>query len=277
MTVMTPDLPPTPDASPQAGPAEPTRIAVGGVRFDPLTLSQTIDRVVAEAGAGRGGWVITANLDHARRARVDPEYQTMLAEADLVVADGAPMIWAARVQGTPLPERVAGSSMVAPLAAAAAEHGLSIYFMGGTPGTAQQAADLLVEQYPGLRVAGTSCPPMGFESDPAEMARIREGLAQAQPDLVYVALGSPKQERLIRELREGFPGLWWLGIGISLSFLTGEVQRAPSWMQRCGLEWFHRLAQEPRRLAKRYLVHGLPFACRLMVGAVAKRLSGSAR
>ncbi|MFI4860273.1 MAG: WecB/TagA/CpsF family glycosyltransferase [Phycisphaerales bacterium JB063] len=264
-------LPASPDG------AAPARIDVGGVRFDPLTLSQTIEHIADAAQAGRGGWVITANLDHARRARVDDEYRDMLGEAELVVADGAPIIWASRVQGAALPERVAGSSMVEPLAAVAAERGLSIYLMGGTPGTAKEAGDLLASRYPGLRIAGVSCPPMGFEKDPAEMAQIRESIGQARPDIVYVALGSPKQERLIRVLRGDFPGVWWLGIGISLSFLTGEVQRAPSYIQRLGLEWCHRLVQEPRRLAKRYLVHGLPYAFRLGLGSFWRRLSGKTR
>jgi len=277
MSVTAPPAPVNDEADPQQGPGTSGRIEVGGVLFDALTLAGTIDHVVAEAAAGRGGWVITANLDHARRARVEPEYRAMLSEADLVVADGAPMIWASRLQKTPLPERVAGSSMVAPLAEAAAGAGLSIYFLGGTPGTADEAAGLLAQQYPGLKVAGTQCPPMGFENDPAEMAKIRDGLAQARPSMVYVALGSPKQERLIRDLRGDFPEVWWLGIGISLSFLTGEVHRAPSWMQRCGLEWCHRLAQEPRRLAKRYLLHGLPYACRLGLGALARRWSRGGR
>ncbi|MEM9414669.1 MAG: WecB/TagA/CpsF family glycosyltransferase [Planctomycetota bacterium] len=266
-------------ATPQGGAdhAAPARIDVGGVLFDPLTLAQTIEHVAGAAQAGRGGWVITANLDHARRARVDDEYRDMLREAELVVADGAPIIWASKVQGAALPERVAGSSMVEPLAKVAAQRGLSIFLMGGTPGTAQQAGDLLVERYPDLKIAGVSCPPMGFEKDEAEMSQIREDLRRTKPDLVYVALGSPKQERLIRVLRGDFPDCWWLGIGISLSFLTGEVQRAPSYIQRLGLEWLHRLVQEPRRLAKRYLVHGLPYACRLGLSSVWRRLSGGAR
>ncbi|XAL98745.1 WecB/TagA/CpsF family glycosyltransferase [Phycisphaeraceae bacterium D3-23] len=262
---------------PAPGGEGPARIDVGGVLFDPLTVAQTIEHVAGAAASGQGGWVITANLDHARRARVDDEYRDMLREAELVVADGAPIIWASKLQGAALPERVAGSSMVEPLARVAAQRGLSIFLMGGTPGTAQEAGDLLVERYPGLKIAGVSCPPMGFEKDAAEMSQIREDLSRTKPDLIYVALGSPKQERLIRVLRGDFPDAWWLGIGISLSFLTGEVQRAPSYIQRLGLEWLHRLVQEPRRLAKRYLVHGLPYACRLGFGSLGRRLSGRDR
>lgn len=253
------------------------RVVVGGVAFDALTQAQAVEHVISQASAGRGGWVITANLDHARRARVDAEYQRMLDEADLVVADGTPLIWASRVQGTPLPERVAGSSMVEPLAKRAGEAGLSIYLLGATPGTAQAAGELLVSRYPGLKIAGVNCPPMGFDQDAQAMADLRQELEQARPDLVYVALGSPKQERLIGQLRADLPSTWWLGIGISLSFLTGEVQRAPLWLQRLGLEWLHRLVQEPRRLARRYLVHGLPFACRLAAGSVWERATGRGR
>jgi N-acetylglucosaminyldiphosphoundecaprenol N-acetyl-beta-D-mannosaminyltransferase len=265
-----------PPAPADAGAAR-CRVVVGGVAFDPLTEAQAVEHIVDAAALGRGGWVITANLDHARRARVDAEYRRMLDEADLVVADGTPLIWASRVQGTPLPERVAGSSMVEPLARRAAEAGLSIYLLGATPGTAQAAGELLVSRYPGLTIAGVNCPPMGFDQDPEAMDALRQELVEKRPDLVYVALGSPKQERLIGALRAGLPGAWWLGIGISLSFLTGEVQRAPLWLQRIGLEWLHRLVQEPRRLAKRYLVHGLPFACRLAVGAAWGRVSGRGR
>lgn len=268
----------TVDAKAQTPPSPaPDRVVVGGVAFDVLTQVQAVEHVIERATAGQGGWVITANLDHARRARVDADYRAMLREADLVVADGTPLIWASRVQGTPLPERVAGSSMVEPLAKRMSEHGLSVFLLGATPGTAQAAGELLVERYPGLRIAGVLCPPMGFEQDPQAMTELRQALRASDADVVYVALGSPKQERLIREIRGELPQAWWLGIGISLSFLTGEVQRAPSWVQRLGLEWFHRLVQEPRRLARRYLLQGLPFACRLGVGAAWKRVAGRAR
>ncbi|MGB0766089.1 MAG: WecB/TagA/CpsF family glycosyltransferase [Phycisphaeraceae bacterium] len=251
------------------------RVAISGVAFDVVTLDQSVERVVQAASAGRGGWVITANLDHLRRAHRDADYKAMLGEAEVVVADGMPIIWASRVQGCPLPERVAGSSMIVPLSDAAARRGLRVFLLGGNPGVADQAAAVLCDRCPGLVIAGTDCPPMGFESDPWYMERLKDSIVSSEPHLIYVALGSPKQERLIRQIRSIAPGAWWLGIGISLSFLTGDVQRAPLWMQRLGLEWVHRLVQEPRRLAKRYLVDGLPFAVVLMLGGLRARLKGS--
>ena len=110
--------------------------------------------------------------------------------------------------------------------------------------------------------------------DPAQMQQLANLLSQANPDLVYVALGSPKQEQLIGRLRETLPGAWWIGVGISLSFVSGQIKRAPRWMQRVGLEWTHRLAQEPRRLTQRYLLRNLPFAVSLLTSAAIKRCCG---
>ena len=145
-----------------------------------------------------------------------------------------------------------------------AKRGLSVFLLGGSPGAAEGAAAVLGERYPSLTVAGTYCPPHGFEQDEAELKRIERAVVEANPAIVFVGLGSPKQERLIERLRERLPGAWWLGVGVSFSFLCGQVRRAPRWMQVIGLEWVHRLAQEPRRLARRYLVEGLPFAAWLL-------------
>ena len=263
----------TPDASIPAPGARvrPEGVYIDGIAFDRLSEAQTIRFLVDELREGRGGWVITSNLDHLCRARRDPEFRAMLDEADLVVADGAPLVWASRLQGTPLPERVAGSALAWSLSEAAGAAGQSIFLLGGDEGTAEKAAQHLKGRFSGLKIAGTFYPPMGFEKDPHIMAEMREALVAARPDLVYVALGSPKQERLIRELRSDLPGAWWLGLGISLSFICGDVQRAPVWMQKIGLEWFHRMIQEPRRLARRYLIDGIPFGLRLVSFAVAKR------
>jgi hypothetical protein len=123
---------------------------------------------------------------------------------------------------------------------------------------------VLSARFPAVKIAGTHCPPYGFEADAAVMGELVQRLTDARPDIIYVALGSPKQEKLIGRLRPFLPQSWWLGVGVSFSFLCGHVLRAPLWMQRCGLEWMHRLGQEPRRLFRRYLVAGMPFAAALL-------------
>jgi N-acetylglucosaminyldiphosphoundecaprenol N-acetyl-beta-D-mannosaminyltransferase len=225
------------------------------------------------AQAGRGHWTITANLDHLRRYHCDPVAKGLIDDADLVVADGMPLIWASRLAGEPLPERVSGSSMVWSICEAASARRQSVFLLGGDPGVAKRAANIFRDSYPELEIAGTACPPVGFEDDARELDRIRHQLTAAAPQIVFVALGFPKQDLLIRILRSSLPHASFLGVGISLSYATGDVSRAPNWICRLGLEWAYRLSQEPtRRLARRYLVDGCPFALRLMVSAARHRV-----
>lgn len=245
-----------------------------GHAFAPLTERQTIAQVIASLDHDTGGWIVTANLDHLRRLTRDRKYAATCDQASLVVADGMPLLWAAKLQGTPLPERVAGSNLVLSLSAAAGKNNRSLYLLGGTPGTAERAAVKLKQDYPDLRIAGTDCPPIGFEHNPDQLSQIRDKLLAAAPDIIYVALGSPKQEYLIEQLRNDLPHAWWIGVGISFSFICGEVKRAPKWLQSLGLEWMHRLVQEPQRLAKRYLVHGVPFAAWLLIRSALRRDAG---
>ncbi len=256
-------------------PDAPATIDLHGLSIHAISEQSCIAHILDSLDAGAGGWVVTPNLDILRRCSREGEVRMLLHQADLRVADGMPLIWASRLQGTPLPERVAGSSLISTLSAAAAERGRTVFLLGGEPGAAEGAAAVLRDRHSNVRIAGIHCPPMGFERDEAQMGEIRKALLAARPDIVYVALGSPKQERLIRELRPLLPQAWWIGVGISFSFLCGRVKRAPLWMQRIGLEWVHRLAQEPRRLARRYLVEGLPFAVAIMAGALRRRWSGS--
>jgi N-acetylglucosaminyldiphosphoundecaprenol N-acetyl-beta-D-mannosaminyltransferase len=250
------------------GPADLPAILLSGVRIHAVTEAQAIAHILDELDAGNGGTVVTPNLDHLRRCRTDVAFASIVAEANLVLADGMPVVWASKVQGTRLPQRVAGSDLISTLSAAAATRGRSIFLLGGMPGHAEGAAKILIERSNGtLNVAGTYCPPVGFENDKAEMARITSMLRESRPDIVYVALGSPKQEFLIDRIWRILPRAWWLGVGISFSFLTGDVKRAPKWMRLTGLEWLHRVYQEPKRLFKRYFVDGVPFAARLMINA----------
>jgi N-acetylglucosaminyldiphosphoundecaprenol N-acetyl-beta-D-mannosaminyltransferase len=263
----------------KADPSEPPpedhpQVDLCGITLTKITESQCVKYVLDELGAGRGGWVVTPNLDILRQVSQKPELRELVGEATMRVADGMPLIWAAKLQGTPLPERVAGSTLIGSLSAAAAERGRSVYLLGGDEGTAAAAAAVLVEKYPNLRVAGTYYPPMGFEQDEDEMRCLRTSITESRPDIVFVALGFPKQERLIRMLRPLAPGAWWLGVGISFSFLCGRVRRAPVWMQKCGLEWVHRMAQEPGRLIRRYLIDDIPFAVGLIIRSLSWRFRG---
>jgi N-acetylglucosaminyldiphosphoundecaprenol N-acetyl-beta-D-mannosaminyltransferase len=248
-----------------------------GVDLHAITESTCVDYILEHLDAGVGGVVVTPNLDHLYRCINDVSFGALVAEADLVVADGMPLVWASRIQGTPLPCRVAGSDLIWSLSSAAAKRGRSIYMLGGLPGTADAAAKTLLERSPDLKIAGTHCPPIGFERDDHEIALIIEKLTASKPDIIFVALGSPKQEQLIDRIRRTLPGSWWLGVGISFSFVAGDVRRAPKWMQRTGLEWIHRLIQEPRRLFKRYVMIGIPFATRLIGRAALNRVLGRSR
>lgn len=246
-------------------------VEIDGVPMFAIRQDRCCERVVEALSNGRGGWIATANLDHLRRLRRSEEFRDAYARTSMVVADGMPLVWASRLQGTPLPERVAGSDLILSLSRAAAANGHSVFLLGGNPGAAEAAAEILARDIGGLRIAGTACPPVGFERDAAQMDALRRQLATSGAGIVFVALGSPKQELFIDRTRDALPDAWWIGVGISFSFVSGEVRRAPRLLQRLGLEWMHRMVQEPRRLARRYLLQGLPFAAGMMWRAARAR------
>jgi N-acetylglucosaminyldiphosphoundecaprenol N-acetyl-beta-D-mannosaminyltransferase len=230
------------------------------------------ETVVRELERGVGGWVVTANLEFLRQFHADEDVRQLLSCADVIVADGMPIVWAARVANRALPERVAGSDLIYTLTARAAESGRSIFLLGGSDGAAEEAARRLVGDDPALKVAGTACPPPGFERSPSSTAALIDDVRRTRPDIVFVGLGFPKQERLIREMRRVLPRTWFVGCGVSIDFVADVVDRAPVWTHRIGLEWLFRLYREPRKLYRRYLVHGLPFAARLAAWAIAMRV-----
>jgi len=246
-------------------------VELDGIALHCMTQADVVDRLDARLAQRVGGWIITLNVDHLQRLQRVPRVRECYGQAELVVADGMPLLWAATLQGTPLPERVAGSDLVWSLAERAAARGYSLYLLGGAPGAAEAAARVLSARWPALRIAGLSSPHVSSPATPAEVSAIRDALEKADPDLVYVALGAPKAEYLIAALRAAFPRTWWIGVGISLSFIAGSVQRAPAWVQRSGLEWLHRLLQEPGRLARRYLIDDLPFVAGMLWRAWCRR------
>lgn len=257
---------------------------VAGVPVDGLTTEQVIDRVLARCDrpappdGGPPLSVFSLNVDMAVKCRRDPAFGELLARGSLVTPDGMPIVWLGRALGVPLPERVAGSDLVPRLCARCARDGRSVYFLGAAPGVAARAAERLSRASPGLRVAGVVSPPQGFDRDPAALDAVIAGVRAAAPDVVFVALGAPKQERLIVDRGAEMGAKVLLGIGGSLDMAAGDVRRAPALLQRSGGEWLWRLALEPRRLWRRYLWEDLPFAviaARALAGRVLGRDSRS--
>ncbi|GAB1645082.1 WecB/TagA/CpsF family glycosyltransferase [Krasilnikovia sp. MM14-A1259] len=246
------------------------RVHLDGTGFDRITEAEVVSVVRDALDHGRGGRIITPNIDILRLAHKKPALRAYLDDADLVVADGMPLVWASRLTGMPLPERVAGSSLVWSLSEGLGRDARSIFVIGGAhsadgvPDGATRAADRLAAACPGLRIGGTLCPEFGFEADETGYAQFCAEVVEAQPDLVFVGLGFPKQEQVISRLRPGLPQAWFVGCGAAVNFVAGDIRRAPHWMQRTGLEWAHRLGTEPRRLARRYLRQDAPYALRLL-------------
>jgi N-acetylglucosaminyldiphosphoundecaprenol N-acetyl-beta-D-mannosaminyltransferase len=251
------------------------RVDLMGMPVDALTEPEVVGTIMGALEEGRGGSVITPHLEILRRFTREPDVRQYFDDAELIVADGQPLIWASRMRGTPLPERVAGSDLVWSLTAECALRDRTVYLLGGAPGACVEARRRLKELYPSLRVVGCESPPMGFQDQPGAVDAIKRRLSAAQPDIVFVALGFPKQEHMISLFRDAAPSAWFLGVGVSMSFVAGHVARAPDWAIRYGMEWLHRLCQEPRRLFKRYVVNGFRFAARVFLRSLWERFAHS--
>jgi len=235
-------------------------VVVLGVAFDPTTLAGAVERISAMIASGRPHYVVTPNVDFLVQARRDPALHQVLARANLVLCDGKPLVWAARWLGGALPGRVAGSDLVPALLQRAAERGWRVFLLGGSPAAAAEAACRVAALHPSIPAVAHYSPPhrpLG-EMDHGEIAaRVRA----ARPDLLLVCFGCPKQEKWMAQHCRTLGVPVMIGAGGTIDFLAGRLQRAPRWMQRSGLEWLFRLAQEPRRLFQRYaddLLHFLP-------------------
>lgn len=230
------------------------RIRIGSLPIDRVTLSDAIRRIDQLVQAGAGGTVYTPNVDHIMVAEEQPEFRAAYERVSLSLVDGMPVVWVSRLLGTPLPERVSGSDLFDPLLALAAQRGWRVYLMGGGPGVAELACRKLCERLPGLRFAGTDAPRVAPDGECAEREQVIERIRRASPDLILVAFGAPKSELFCyKNFAELSPAVM-VCVGAAIDFAAGTAKRAPRWMARFGMEWLYRFAQEPRRLAYRYLV-----------------------
>ena len=233
------------------------RVQFGRVPVDVVTFAQALDALEQLIVAGQGGAVFTPNVDHVVNAEVHAEFAAAYEAASLSVADGMPLVWASRLLGAQLPERVAGSDLIGPVLERAGQRKWRVFMLGADPGVADKAAAVALARY-GTHVVGTAAPLVRLD-DGAQLAAIEGQLNAARPHLVLMAFGAPKQELLIHRLAPRIRPAVSMGIGASLDFVAGTVRRAPAVVRDLGLEWFYRLAQEPRRLWRRYLVNDPKF------------------
>lgn len=248
-------------------PASRSRIPLCGVlvdRIDRAGAAAAIDRFLDDGGKHQ---IVTVNTDFARLADRDPSYRDLLNRADLAVADGMPLVWLSRLGRTRLPERVAGIDLVDDCCRLAAGRGIPVFLVGAGLGVAQAAARALVQRHPHLRIAGTLTPPFVPATSEGD-ADLATQIRAAGRCVLFVALGAPRQDRFIATQLPHIDAAVAIGVGGTFDILAGAVPRAPRWMQRTGLEWMWRLAQEPQRLWRRYLLHDLPFLARMATRAL---------
>ena len=252
----------------EASPPRGARATIAGVAIDGLDFAGVLDAIVARAATGPPSYVVTPNAHHVVLLQSDALLRAIYDRAFLIVPDGVPLLWAAKLLGERLNGRVNGTDLFERLCASAADRGLRVFLLGGRPGAADAAAAVLRARHPALEICGTACPPVGFERDPAENARVCDAIAAARPALLFVGLGAPKQEYWMYRNAERLGVPVSLGIGVSFEFVGGVVERAPRWMQRAGLEWLHRVGSEPARLWRRYVFGNARF-CALVVRQLA--------
>jgi N-acetylglucosaminyldiphosphoundecaprenol N-acetyl-beta-D-mannosaminyltransferase len=227
-------------------------VAVLGIPFHNVTMEETIGLLEEQIQEGGFHQIATANVDFLKNAIADEHLRSTLCSCDVVIPDGMPVVWISRLLGTPLKERVTGIDLVSRLAERSAERGYGIFLLGSSEVRSQLAAHTLTKRYPGLRIVGRYAPPPQ-SLDKMDHEEILRRIEEARPDILLVAFGNPKQEQWLNMHRNRLKVPVCIGVGGTLDSLSGSLNRAPRWMQSAGLEWFHRMLQEPHRLASRYL------------------------
>ncbi len=239
-------------------------VDVWGLPLACLDTEATLDLVDRLIDRGRPGFFITANLHYARLTTERPILQELNERAAFITADGMPLVRQARRQGQPLPERVAGSDLVHHICKQAALRGHRVFFLGGADGVAHEAAQRLKQKNPLLAVAGVAAPAFQ-EMSPEDHQTLVTRIRATRPDIIFAALGQPKGEVWLDRHCEALGAPVCVQIGASLDFIAGQARRAPRWMQRSGIEWFHRMMTDPRRLGPRYFRDGM-FLLRTLAG-----------
>jgi N-acetylglucosaminyldiphosphoundecaprenol N-acetyl-beta-D-mannosaminyltransferase len=214
-----------------------------GVPIHRVTVASTVDLIAGWIARGGAHQIATVNPEFLMKARRNRRFRMALQRVDLCIPDGIGVLWAARARGHPLPERVTGSDLVPHLSAEAAQRGWRVFYLGAAPGVAERTAAILQSKHPGLQVAGC----YAGSPDPSEAETIVARVRASQADLLFVAYGAPKQDLWLDAHLAETGAAVGMGVGGSFDFIAGVTRRAPRWIQRLGLEWLHRLVQEPWR------------------------------
>ncbi len=239
--------------------ADMDRVGIGYALVDNCSAQEACAAIIAHAKAGGGpAFATTANAQHIVLLDQDPRLREIYDRADLVVPDGVSLLFAARLYGRALQERIAGVDLFQTLCGLAAVNSLHVFLLGGLPGSADRAAVEIKQRFPGLRIS-TYCPPFGFEQTTSGLEQTAQAIRTARPDLLFVALGAPKQEYWIYDHGLQLSVPICVGVGGSFEMVAGVVPRAPLWIQNLHCEWLYRLCREPRRMWRRYLIGNLEF------------------
>ena len=236
------------------------RVGLGHVSVDNYASGELVDAVLDKALYGHEtSLVATVNAQLYVLSSGESKFRECLRRAEFVIADGISICKAGRLLSGTTFERIPGVDLIGKLCAQGAADGLRVFFLGGHAGAGQDTADIMAQRFPGLQVVGVSCPKHGFEKDLGSLKVLLSEIAEAKPHIVFVGLGAPKQELFIDQHLRQMKIPVAVGVGGSFEMISGRLRRAPMWMQDKGLEWFHRLLQEPNRLFLRYSVGNAHF------------------
>ena len=231
-----------------------SRIKFLNTEVDNVNMKEAIQKIEQLILSKKSSYVVTPNVDHIVKLETDKEFQEVYKEADLILTDGMPLIWISKIKKTPIKEKVSGSDLFPEVCKLAAEKGYKVFLLGAAEGVAAKAAENLKVKYNGLNIVGTYSPSYGFENKEDEIEEIIKMINEFKPDILAVGLGAPKQEKFLYKFRNRLNVPVSLAIGASIDFEAGNIDRAPKWMQKVGLEWFYRLCKEPKRMFKRYII-----------------------
>lgn len=237
-----------------------SRIKFMNTEVDNLTMTESLLVIDDLIQQNKNAFVVTPNVDHIVKLETNEKLKAAYSEADLILTDGKPLIWASKLYRNPIKEKVSGADLFPELCKLAAERHYKMFFLGAKEGVAAKAAENLKQKYQGLDVVGCYSPSLGFENKPQEIEKIAQMIHLAKPHILILALGCPKQESFAFEFRKKLQVPISLCLGASLDFAAGCVKRAPRWMSNFGLEWLYRLNQEPLRMFKRYVLEDWKFA-----------------